>query len=143
VPSVIGLKKGEAITALSEAGFRASVEIADSIAPKGQVFSQTPAGGSTTALGTIVHLQVSTGVPAMVTMPRVVDMRGYDAKLRLERLGLIVDLVRVETHDPDLVGYVIAQDPKSKTELVEGATVQIFVGKEQKGNGNGNGGGGG
>jgi serine/threonine-protein kinase len=142
VPSVIGMKRQEAIETLSEAGFRASVEIADNLAPKGQVFSQTPGGGSVTALGTIVSVHISTGVPAKVTMPRVVDMRGYDAKLRLERLGLTVNLVRVETGDKKQVGYVIAQEPRSKTELVEGTTVTIYVGKA-KGNGNGGGGGGG
>jgi beta-lactam-binding protein with PASTA domain len=96
-----------------------------------------------TALGTIVSVHISTGVPAKVTMPRVVDMRGYDAKLRLESLGLVVELVRVETGDKKQVGYVIAQDPRSKTELVEGSTVTIYVGAEPEGNGNGNGGGGG
>jgi beta-lactam-binding protein with PASTA domain len=69
-------------------------------------------------------------------------MRGYDAKLHLEKLGLIVDLVRVETGDPKQIGYVIAQDPPNKTELDQGATVTIYVGIE-KGNGNGGGGGGG
>jgi beta-lactam-binding protein with PASTA domain len=133
------MDRREATEVLSEAGFRVSVEIADNVAPKGQVFGQTPAGGSTTALGTSVSLQVSTGVPAHVVMPRVVDMRGYDAKLRLEALGLEVEFVRVETGDPKQVGYVIAQEPASKTELDQGTKVTIYVGKQ---NGNGGGGGG-
>jgi beta-lactam-binding protein with PASTA domain len=137
------MKRKEAVAVLSEAGFHASVGVADSLAPEGEVFSQTPGGGSMTELGSIVSIQVSTGVPPIVTMPRVVDMRGYDAKLRLESLGLVVELVRVETGDKKQVGYVIAQDPRSKTELVEGSTVTIYVGAEPEGNGNGNGGGGG
>lgn len=139
VPSVIGMKRREATEVLSEAGFRVSVEIADNVAPKGEVFSQTPGGGSVTALGTIVSLEVSTGVPAQVTMPRVVGMRGYDAKLRLESLGLVVELERVQTGDPRQDGYVIAQDPRSQTELVQGTTVTIFVGRHGGGNGGGGG----
>ncbi len=46
VPSVIGLNRKNAITTLSEAGFRASVEVVDDSSPKGKVFSQTPGGGS-------------------------------------------------------------------------------------------------
>jgi penicillin-binding protein 1A len=139
VPSVIGMKRKEAIAVLSEAGFRVSVSVADSIQPKGEVFSQTPGGGSVTELGTIVSLQISTGVPAKVIMPRVVDMRGYNARLRLEALGLEVELVRVETGDPKQVGYVIAQEPPNKTELDQGTKVTIYVG-EEKANGNGGGG---
>jgi penicillin-binding protein 1A len=147
VPSVIGMRRQEAITALSEAGFRASVEVVDDSSPKGQVFSQSPGGGSITALGTLIQIQISTGVPAKVTMPRVVDMRGYLAAELLRSLGLVVNLVRVQTDDPDKVGYVISQEPRSTTEVVQGSTVRIFVGDQSNGggngNGNGNGGGGG
>ncbi|MGH2641890.1 MAG: transglycosylase domain-containing protein [Actinomycetota bacterium] len=143
VPSVIGLNRKNAITTLSEAGFRASVEVVDDSSPKGKVFSQTPGGGSITALGTLIQIQISTGVPAKVTMPRVVDVRGYVAAELLRSLGLVVDIVRVKTDDPQKVGYVISQDPRSKTEVVQGSTVRIFVGDEGNGGGNGDGNGGG
>jgi membrane peptidoglycan carboxypeptidase len=146
VPSVIGMKQAEATAVLSAAGFRVSVEIVDSLSPKGEVFSQSPGGGSITALGTLVQLQISTGIPGHVTMPRVVDMRGYEARAFLGSLGLVVELVRVETGDPAKDGYVIAQDPGSQTVVVQGSTVRIFVGELKhngNGNGNGNGGGGG
>jgi penicillin-binding protein 1A len=143
VPSVIGMTRVEAITTLSQAGFRFSIEIADDRAPKGQVFSQSPGGGTVTALGTLIQIQISTGVPAQVTMPRVVDMRGYEATAFLQSLGLVVELVRVETGNPNKVGYVLAQDPRSQSLVVQGSTVTIFVGEQPNGNGNGNGGDGG
>ncbi|MGH2679910.1 MAG: transglycosylase domain-containing protein [Actinomycetota bacterium] len=148
VPSVVGMSREEARTALSEAGFRVSVEIADSLSPKGQVFSQSPGGGTITALGTIVSIQVSTGVPAQVTMPRVVGMTGFAASNLLQSLGLSVSIERVEADRPSDIGHVIAQEPKSQTLVVQGSTVTILVGAEPKGNGgggngNGNGGGGG
>jgi membrane peptidoglycan carboxypeptidase len=142
VPSVIGMKKQEAIATLSDAGFRVSVTIADSLSPKGKVFSQSPGGGSVTALGTIVAVQISTGVPAQVPMPRVVGMRGFEAKAYLESLGLKVTRVSLETKKSERVGYVIAQDPPSQKMVTQGTTVTIFVGAEPKG-GNGGGGGGG
>jgi penicillin-binding protein 1A len=143
VPSVIGMKKKEAIATLSEAGFRFSVEIADSLTRKGQVFSQSPGGGTVTALGTIVSIQISTGEPGQVPMPRVVKMRGFEARNLLESLGLVVDIQRVETGNPDKIGYVIAQDPPSQTLVTQGTTVTIFVGDEGKGGGGGGDGGGG
>jgi membrane peptidoglycan carboxypeptidase len=142
VPSVIGMKRKEAITTLSKAGFRASVQIADSISPKGQVFSQSPGGGTVTALGTMVTIQISTGVPAQVVVPRVVTMTGLDAKSLLESLGLGVAVVKVETGDPDKVGIVLNQDPNGRTSVVQGSTVTIFVGAKAEGGGGGNGGGG-
>jgi penicillin-binding protein 1A len=144
IPSVIGMTRKEAIATLSEAGFRFSVTTADSISPKGQVFAQSPGGGTVTALGTIVSVQISTGVPARVSMPRVVGMRGYEAKALLQSLGLEVTTVRIETGAPDEVGYVITQDPRSQKLVTQGSTVTIFVGADPKGgNGGGNGGGGG
>ena len=143
VPSVIGMKRAEAIATLSGAGFRFSIEVVDSLSPKGLVFSQSPGGGSITALGTLVQLQISTGVPGQVTIPRVVDMRGYEARAFLESLGLGVVIQRVPTGDPKRIGYVIAQDPPSQTVVVQGSTVTIFVGEDSGGNGDGNGNGGG
>jgi len=141
VPSVIGMKQKEAKATLSKAGFRVSVTIADSRTPKGRVFSQSPGGGTVTVLGTMVSIQVSTGVPPQVSMPRVVGLRGFNAELTLEALGLVVNTVRVETENPAKVGYVISQDPRQKTVVTEGTRVTIAVGVEPKGNGGGNGGG--
>jgi membrane peptidoglycan carboxypeptidase len=143
VPSVIGMNKEEAITTLSKAKFRASVEVVDNLSTKGKVFSQSPGGGSVTALGTIVSVQISTGKPAQIPMPRVVGMRGFGAKTSLESLGLVVTTVRVETGNPNKIGFVIAQDPHSQSFVIQGDTVTIFVGEAKGGGGNGGGGGGG
>jgi membrane peptidoglycan carboxypeptidase len=139
VPSVIGMKRKEAIATLSEAGFRVSIEIADSVSPKGEVFSQSPGGGTVTELGTLVSIQISTVVPAQVSVPRVVGMRGFEARALLQSLGLEVDTDRVETGNPNQVGIVVSQDPRSQTLLPQGSVVTIVVG-ESKDNGGGGGG---
>jgi beta-lactam-binding protein with PASTA domain len=132
-----------AITTLSDAGFRAKVEVVDNLSEKDKVFSQSPAGGSVTALGTIVSVQISTGKAAEIPMPRVVGMRGFAAEALLEASGLTVTTVRVQTGNPNKIGFVIAQDPHSQTPVIQGNTVTIFVGQAKGGGGNGDGGGGG
>ena len=137
VPSVIGMKRKEAITTLSEAGFRASVTIADSVTTRGHVFSQSPGGGSVIPIGTLVAIQVSTGVPAMIEVPRVVTLSQSEAVALLRSLNLVPVIVKVDTGDPDKVGVVINQDPNGHTTVEEGTNVTIMVGKDLKGNGNG------
>jgi penicillin-binding protein 1A len=142
VPSVVGLKKDEARAILSEAGFRVSVSMGDSFSRKGEVFSQSPGGGTVTFLGTLVMIQVSTGEPPQVSVPRVIGLKGFNAKLALQARGLAVNVVQVPTENPAKVGYVIAQDPPAHTVVVEGSPVKIYVGVGPNGNGGGNDGGG-
>jgi membrane peptidoglycan carboxypeptidase len=144
VPSVIGMKEKEAREVLSEAGFRVAVQIADSLAPKGQVFSQSPGGGSVTALGTLVTISISTGEPPTIALPRVIGMRGYEARQLLRSLGLEVVTEQIQTGNTNQVGFVVAQEPAPGTPLLAGSsTVTIAVGIDTQGNGNGGGGGGG
>jgi membrane peptidoglycan carboxypeptidase len=143
VPSVVGMERKEAILALSDARFRASVSMADSLAPRGQVISQSPGGGTLTPLGTLVAIQVSTGKPAEVEVPRVVTMRVPDARALLESLGLVVAVVEYETKNPDRYGVVINQNPNGHTIVIQGSTVTIVAGVKGKGKGGGGGGGGG
>jgi membrane peptidoglycan carboxypeptidase len=145
VPSVVGMTKDEAKAALTEAGFRVSVSTGDSFSPKGQVFSQSPGGGTVTILGTLVTIQVSTGEVPQATVPRVVGMKLNGATVALQSHGLAVNTVEIETANPAKVGFVIAQDPAAGSVVVEGTPVTIYVGIEPKGNdggGNGDGGGG-
>jgi len=136
----------EARAALLHAGFRVNAVVSDSLAPEGQVFSQSPGGGAVTPLGTSVTIYVSTGEPAQVTVPRVVGLSRSDAEQALASLGLVANIVKVDTDDPKLVGVVLAQDPHSQTQVVQGSSITILVGREPKGDGGGgkgNGGGGG
>jgi penicillin-binding protein 1A len=140
VPSVVGKTRREAVKILKAAGFKANVEIADSLAPKGDVFEQEPSGGTTTLVGTMVTIRVSTGVPPMATVPRVVGMKLEAAQALLASLNLSVVVDEVETEDPKEVGRVLNQDPNGATVVPEGSTVTLVVGVEpKKGNGNGNG----
>ena len=148
VPSVIGMKQKQARAVLSDAGFRVTVGIGDSFAPKGEVFSQSPGAGTVTPLGTLVTITVSTGEPPGIAVPNVVGMRGYKARQVLSSLGLGVNTEEIQTGNPNQVGFVVAQEPAPGTPLLAGNTVTIVVGIETQGNGGegdggGEGGGGG
>jgi beta-lactam-binding protein with PASTA domain len=60
-------------------------------------------------------------------------------------LGLVVNTVRVEAGDPKKIGFVITQDPRGQSLVLQGDTVTIFIGTAKGGGagGGGNGGGGG
>jgi hypothetical protein len=62
VPNVLGMSPAEAMAALADAGFRASmVSKPSSSVPAGQVSSESPASGSLLAKGSLVTLSVSSG----------------------------------------------------------------------------------
>ncbi len=143
VPSVVGMGQKEARRTLSSAGFRVAIQVADSVAPKGQVFSQSPGGGTVTPLGTLVTIQVSTGVVPMADVPRVVGLDLRAARIALEGRGLAVAVTEVEVDDRDLVGIVLSQSPGPKNEVPEGSTVTLEVGVRAHGGNGGNGGHGG
>ena len=87
-------------------------------------------------------IYISTGEPAQVTVPRVVGLSRNDAEQALASVGLVANVVKVDTDDPKLVGVVLAQDPHSQTQVVQGSSITLLVGRAPKG-GKGNGGGGG
>ena len=121
VPSVIGMTKKEAITTLSEAGFRASVEIADSLSTKGRSFSQSPGGGIRDRAR---HARDGPDLDGRAGAGRDATGRracvASTAKHSLEALGLVVTTVRVEAGNPNKIGFVIAQDPRSQRLVVPG-----------------------
>jgi membrane peptidoglycan carboxypeptidase len=148
VPSVVGLKKAEAISLLGEAGFRVQVEMVPSALPKSTVVAQTPAGGTSTGEGSTIVIDVSNGVPGKVDVPRVIGLAEADARAALEVAGFRVEVREKEIDDPHKRGIVVWQQPLNGQKALQGTTVTITVGVKPAGgsgggNGGGNGGGGG
>jgi serine/threonine-protein kinase len=90
--------------------------------PVGIVFEQSPIEGTSLAKGGIVTIKVSTGKKT-VSVPDVVGKQLTDAVAALTRAGLNAKSVGVPSDKPS--GTVTAQDPRSGTSLVEGASVRI------------------
>jgi membrane peptidoglycan carboxypeptidase len=137
VPNVVGLNKPGAVQKLAAAGFQARVKVVDSAEPKGVVVAQTPAGGTVTALGSLITIEVSSGVPAVVEVPKVVGMTSADAQAALVKAGFVVKIVEKEVTDPARYGVVLAQAPEGGAKADQGTTVTITVGKKVGGGGNG------
>ncbi len=133
VPDVLGLKSAHAQNLLVDANFTPLVEVVDSAQPKGVVLAQTPAGGSSAELGSLVTIQVSSGVPSKVKVPDVLGMSRSDAKAALEGAGFVVEVVDKHVSDPDNIDVVLDQAPAGGTKLLQGTTVTITVGSTDVG----------
>jgi serine/threonine-protein kinase len=126
VPNVVGMSQGQATSTLSAAGFGVAVQMIKDLAPKGTVLSQNPAGGSKGIPGSVVTIQVSTGVARLNKIPNVVGMKQADATAALEQLGFVVAVVTAP--DPLNKGLVILQSPTANSRAQQGTTVTITVG---------------
>jgi penicillin-binding protein 1A len=126
VPDVMGMTQAQAVSALSQAGFNVAVITVKDLAPKGTVVSQNPAGNSNGVPGSIVTIQVSTGVAPMIKIPNVVGMNQANATTALEGLGFVVTVIT--TPDPLNVGIVLAESPTANTKVPTGITITLTVG---------------
>jgi membrane peptidoglycan carboxypeptidase len=128
VPDVVGQRSEHARNALVNANFTPLVEVVGSAEPKGVVISQTPAGGGSAELGSLVTIQVSSGVPEKVKVPDVIGMSQAHATAALEAAGFVVEVVEKHVSDPGNAGLVLDQDPAGGTKLIQGNSVTITVG---------------
>ncbi len=137
VPDVVGMKAEKAQNRLAAADFTPKVEIVDDPAPKGTVIAQTPEGGTGAQLGSLVTLQVSSGVAPIVKIPGVIGLAEDEARVALEEAGFLVEVVRIETDDPNQVGVVFQQIPGGGVKAEAGTTVTLKVGAEPGADGDG------
>jgi penicillin-binding protein 1A len=134
IPDVVGSRSAHAQNALAKANFTPKVELVPSAEAQGIVLAQTPKGGASAELGSLVTIQVSSGVPAKVKIPDVVGMSRTDARAALEVSGFVVEVVEKHVGDPHDVDVVLGQDPIAGTKALQGTTVTITVGTDQQGN---------
>ena len=129
VPDVVGLKEASAQKTLVTAGFQTSSTTTHAAEPAGTVVGQTPAGGSTAGLGTIVVLQISDGVPAVTPVPSVVGLSATAAGTALKDAGFVVKIVDRVVTDPNTYDRVVSQSPGGGVKADEGSVVTIVVGR--------------
>ena len=138
VPSVIGLQKEAAVTAVRNAGFNASIAFeASSDQPDGTVISQDPSGGSqllqtATVTITVVKTRASPS-PSAATVPDVVGLTRGAASAALQGAGFVVSVVLQQGCDPAdpncdyRKGVVWSQNPDGGRGASTGSTVTIVV----------------
>lgn len=130
VPNVVGQQDGDAQNAITAAGLTVGTvtyEYYDDI-PKGQVVSQTVAGGKKVAPGTSVGLTISSGPkpPEKVSVPPVTGISIEEARALLDGVGLKAD-IKYDSETVGTVGQVIKCNPGVGTQVDEGSTVTLIV----------------
>ena len=121
VANVIGLDEAEARSTLENQGFQVTVKegTSDKVG-KGQVYDQSPSGGTSSPTGATVTIYVSTGSDT-ATVPNVVGDSEDEATSQLEDAGF-----RVSVRGSGSV--VVSQSPSSGS-AKSGSTVTITLGE--------------
>jgi eukaryotic-like serine/threonine-protein kinase len=138
VPSVVGLTRDAATTALHNAGFNVSVVFETAAdQPEGTVLSQDPSGGSQLLQTATVTITVAKGSPSpspsLATVPGVVGLTRGAASAALQRAGFVVSVVLQQGCDPAdpactyRQGIVWSQSPTGGRRADVGSTVTITV----------------
>jgi eukaryotic-like serine/threonine-protein kinase len=127
VPSVLGLSRDAAISALVNAGLDPHAFGVASSKPVGTVTAQDPPAGTEVEKGSKVRINVSSG-PANVTVPSVVGLQFDQANLALQNQGFTVSRRDVESDQAK--GIVVDQSPSGSAP--KGSRIQLSVSKGPK-----------
>jgi serine/threonine-protein kinase len=130
VPYVVGIPQASAVSQIDEKGLIPQVRrVANSDVEEGIVFFQSPTEGTRVDKETVVRIDVSSGKPE-VTVPSVVGQSQTDAVAELTRIGLVAQVVQVNSDRDE--GTVTAQSLNPGVVVVEGTRVRINVSKGPK-----------
>ena len=138
VPSVIGLDRQAATSALHNAGFVVATVFVQSDRQPGTVIAQDPGGGSRLILTGTVTITVAKGAPEpsvapdLAPVPNVVGMQRGAAEAAIRQAGFVAS-VSYERCDPDdrscddRQGVVWSQSPDAGAQRERGSTVTIVA----------------
>jgi serine/threonine-protein kinase len=110
VPNLSGLNINDARTQLQQLGLSAVEQYKESDQPADTVIGQTPKAGTGAEPNDQIKLDVSQG-PALITVPRVVDLPCDQAQQQLQQLNLKVRVGLIPT------GTVRQQNPVENTQV--------------------------
>ena len=118
VPDLSGKNINDARAQLQGLGLSAVEEYKDSDQPADTVIGQSPKAGTGAERNDEIKLQVSKG-PALIVVPRVVDLPCDQARQQLQQLGLTVRIGLIPT------GTVRQQNPAENTQVPPQSEVLI------------------
>ena len=128
VPSLIGLRQGDAEQAIVDGGFVVG-DISsgdDPLVPVGQVREQTPVEGSQVAAGSPINISISAG-PGLVSVPNLMNLSQEEAGDALSMEGLRVACVATSPSLTVSEGIVIDQHPVEGSRLAPGSGATLVV----------------
>jgi beta-lactam-binding protein with PASTA domain len=127
VPSVVGMKREEAVRRLDERGLVPEIAAKVSRFPAGTVFAQDPGGGTDAAPHS--HVALSVAAVSLARVPNVVGSRTLAAVARLRAAGFNGQVTTVPARAT--AGTVIAQSPAAGTKVGKGSTVSLKASRGQ------------
>src|SRR5271165_3386696 len=127
VPNVEGLTDA-ATTAIAGAKLTVGTvtQQSSNTVAAGNVISQDPESGSSTAQGSPVNLVISSG-PQMATVPNVEGLTQDAATTAITAAKLTVGAVTQQTRNTVAAGNVIFQDPASGNSVAQGSQVNLVI----------------
>ncbi len=128
VPDVVGLTREAAESRLTREGFDPDVETRASDQPEDEVIAQSPGAGTQLDDGARVTITISEG-RKQVDVPNVVGLTEADARRVLRGDGLGISVRERATDNEDEDGQVLDQRPGAGTEVDDGRSVIVFVGR--------------
>jgi penicillin-binding protein 1A len=134
VPSVVGMREGQAVSALTAAGFTVRVSY-DRVSGErsGFVIGQSPSGGDRAEQTSTVTITVARREAASATVPDVVGSMQHAAAATLSDAGFDVTVVKDHECSPSSPscdyrkGVVWSQSPSAEDRADPGSTVTIVV----------------
>ncbi len=129
VPEIRGLVLRQAEISIEQMSLRIGekTEVFDDSISEGKIISTEPAAGDTVPAGTEIRLYISKGsAEQMIEVPNLVGMKAQDAKITLERLGLVYDF-QIRRIPSLSNGEVYKQSPPAGTQLMRGNVVLCIV----------------
>ncbi|MFD6390196.1 Stk1 family PASTA domain-containing Ser/Thr kinase [Nocardia sp. NPDC060259] len=129
VPTVVGQDIAVAQPNLVDsAGFKVEIQEVKSTAPRGQVLSTNPAGGSTAEKGSTITVQVSAG--DRIIVPDLSGLTPTQAQEQLRAVGWTGQLSQttVITLDGSASGKVVGQSPAAGSSVTMTSNVVLQVG---------------
>jgi eukaryotic-like serine/threonine-protein kinase len=143
IPDVRGQSENDARNTLSGAGFtnvQARQEASNDV-EQGRVIGTEPGAGQQAAANATITLVVSSG-RGQVGVPNVEGLAEDNARAQLQ--GFDVQTRDQDVNDPNQDGLVLSQNPPAGTQVDEGSTITLVIGRFRdtettQGNGPGNG----
>jgi beta-lactam-binding protein with PASTA domain/predicted Ser/Thr protein kinase len=129
IPDVRGRGENDARNTLAGAGFTGNIpaqQEASNDVPQGQVIRTDPPAGQQAAANATITLFVSSG-RAQVGVPNVEGLAEDNARAQLQAFD--VQTSDQDVNDPNQDGLVLSQNPPAGTQVDEGSTITLVIGR--------------
>ncbi|MBL8086718.1 MAG: PASTA domain-containing protein [Chthonomonas sp.] len=131
VPNLVGQNAIQAGKDLEDLGLKLKVQEVVSDKPEGRILEIDPPADTRQKSGETIYAKVSGG-RRIVEIPDVLGLEVREARDLLTKSNLKVEVKEVPSRDFSK-GQVVRQNPKPRTQIEKGSTIQMFVSNGSRG----------